>query len=102
MLQDTSLHAWEIVQHKIWEKQKVVLDKIRLLPNVTNAELSVMLGWEINRVTPRVKELREMGLVLDAGKRICRHTGSTVHAWKAKHPILPSQVYKSEVTQRLI
>ena len=30
-----------------------------------------------------------MGLILDAGRRRCKVTGSTAHCWKAKHPVLP-------------
>jgi hypothetical protein len=37
----------------------------------------------INRVTPRVFELREIGLVEEVGKRKCHDTGGTAIAWKA-------------------
>ena len=39
-------------------------------------------------------ELRNMGLVLEAGKRTCRITGSTAHAWRSKHPVLPEAFEK--------
>lgn len=55
----------------------------------TNAEIARALSVPINTITPRVLELRKMGLILDAGRRMCKVTGSTVHAWRAKHPVLP-------------
>lgn len=92
MLQDTSRAAWDSIQPKLGAKQKEIYDVLRLLPDATNAELAARLGWPINTVTPRVKELREMNLVMDAGKRTCRITGSTAHAWRAAAPILPPAV----------
>ncbi len=49
--------------------------------DMTNSELSHILGWEINRVTPRVKELREKGLVEEKTRRRCNHTGRTAIVW---------------------
>lgn len=84
--------AYREATYKLGEKQKTVYDTLRYFPDATNAELAARLGWPINRVTPRIKELRgdECGyLVYDGGKRKCKVTGSTAHAWKAKHPMLP-------------
>ena len=89
MQQDTSLWAYAQATNHIGAKQKAVLDALRYFPDATNAELGAKLGWPVNRITPRCLELRKMGLILDAGKRTCKITGSTAHAWKAKHPVLP-------------
>jgi hypothetical protein len=89
MIQDTSLFAYSIATQNLRAKQKQVLDALRFFPDATNAEIAANLGWPVNRITPRVHELRKMELVLDAGKRTCRITGSTAHAWRAKHPVLP-------------
>ena len=89
MIQDTSLHAYALATQNLGAKQKQVLDALRFFPDATNAEIAARLGWPINRVTPRMKELREQGLVLHAGKRICKVTGGTAHSWRAKHPVLP-------------
>jgi hypothetical protein len=43
------------------------LYELRYLVDATNAELAAKLGWPVNRITPRILELRKMGLVLDAG-----------------------------------
>lgn len=51
----------------------------------TNSEISQKLGWGINRVTPRVYELRQQGLLEEAQRRSCRITGRTAIAWKLKN-----------------
>jgi hypothetical protein len=89
MIQDTSLWAYNLATQNLGKKQKEVLDALRFFPDATNAELAARLNWPVNRITPRCLELRKMGLILDAGKRTCRVTGSTAHAWRAKHPVLP-------------
>jgi len=90
MMQDTSLWAHELASKNLGAKQKQVLDALRFFPDATNAEIAARMGWEINRITPRVLELRQQGLILEAGKRRCKITGNAAHSWKAKFPVLPS------------
>jgi len=40
------------------------------------------LGWDINRVTGRVTELRDKGLVAHAGDYYDQETERTVNLWK--------------------
>lgn len=87
--QDTSLHAYALASQHLGAKQKAVLDALRFFPDATNAELGQRLGWPVNRITPRILEIRNMGLAFDAGRRRCKVTGSMAHAWRAKHPVLP-------------
>ncbi len=89
MIQDTSLFAYSVATQRLGAKQKEVLDCLRYFLDATNAEIAAKKGWPVNRITPRVLELRKLGLILDAGKRPCRITGSMAHCWKAKHPVLP-------------
>lgn len=89
MIQDTSLFAYSVATQNLGNKQKEVLDALRYFPDATNAEISAHLKWPINRVTPRMGELRKEGLVLEAGCRTCKVTGGTAYAWRAKHPVLP-------------
>lgn len=42
---------------------------------MTNNELKVRLGWEINQVTPRVNELKHREILLEIQKRPCHVTG---------------------------
>ena len=89
MIQETSQWAYARAVQNLGAKQKEVLDALRYFPDATNAEIAVRLGWPVNRITPRILELRKMELVFDAGRRRCKVTGSTAHCWKAKHPVLP-------------
>ena len=86
---DTSLWAYAQATQDLGAKQKEVIDALRFFPDATNAEIAARLGWPVNRITPRMLELRTMELVLEAGRRRCKVTGSMAHAWKAKHPVLP-------------
>jgi len=96
MIQDTSLFAYAQATQNLGAKQKEVLDCLRCFPDATNAEIAERLNWPVNRITPRILELREMGLVLEAGRRRCKVTGSTAHAWRAKYPILPPAFISKE------
>ena len=48
----------------------------------TNRTIAKKLGWDINRVTGRVKELRSKGLIKYAGDFIDKETNRTVNLWK--------------------
>jgi hypothetical protein len=92
-VQDTSIEAWHFMQDKLGYAQKQVLAAISQYPNSTNCELAHILDWPVNRVTPRVNELRAktkerpFALVEDGGKRKDRITGNTAHVWHMKPPI---------------
>ena len=47
-------------------------------------EIAAALDWSINRVTPRIKELRDIGVVETAGLRNCKITGEVVNIWRMK------------------
>ena len=81
-VQDTSLEAWMAVEPSLGSRQQAVLDTIALLKLATNMEISKALGWSINRVTPRVKELRDRGYVSCAGRKQCEITGREVLSWE--------------------
>jgi hypothetical protein len=92
MIQDTSLYAYALATQHLSAKQKAVLDALRFFPDATNAEIAAQLGWPVNRVTPRIFELRseEFGtLVLESSRRRCKVTGGPAMAWRAKYPVLP-------------
>ena len=83
-IQPTSLQSYytEIKPH-LGDRQKVVLEEIKKGGNMTNNEIAASLGVQINTITPRVHELRKLGLVIEGVKRVCRVTGRTVIAWEA-------------------
>lgn len=102
MIQDTSLIAHQRVFQKITRSQNAVLKIIREHPEgLTSAEIGHYLGWTINRVTPRVGELRDdKSLIYDAGVRTCRKNKSAAHAYKAKSPVLPPAFPEKPVEQK--
>jgi DNA-binding MarR family transcriptional regulator len=52
------------------------------LGQATNRMIAKKLGWDINRVTGRVTELRDKGLVTHAGDYYDTETERTVNLWK--------------------
>ena len=101
MISDTSRAAYERIQPKINRSQQEVLQVIRAHPEgLTDAEINHYLQWTINRVTPRRGELMErkeddpperirLGLIYEAGVRICRKNRSPAKTYKAKELTLP-------------
>lgn len=83
-MQATSLEAYRTeIEPTLGERQKKVLELFGT-QTLTNSEIATRLGWSINRVTPRVFELRQAGKLEEAYKRICSITGRRVIAWKLK------------------
>ena len=82
MIQKTSITAYNEIKPKLGQMQQIVLNVISGAPNISNLEIARSLGWPINSVTPRVKELRDMDLVEDAGLKRDPQTLRTVHGWK--------------------
>ena len=82
-VQETSLSAYRIaVEPKLGEKQAVVLAAFTPQNGMTNQELAAYLGWPINCVTPRVFELRAMGLVREHCRRKDMTTGRRSICWE--------------------
>jgi hypothetical protein len=79
------------------DRHQQVLKALATVENTTNTELSRMLSWEINLVTPRVHELvhpkdkDKKPLVEEACKRQCRITGRTAIAWRVVTHVEKSQ-----------
>ena len=78
----TSLEAWLEIQPNISGRRKQVFLALYELREATNMEIAKHLGWSINRVTPRVLELREMGVVEQSCIRQCDVTKNNARAWK--------------------
>jgi predicted HTH transcriptional regulator len=83
MIQSTSLEAFFAIHKSLTRLEHIVLKAIRSQPNVTDRELSHMLDWSINRITPRRGELVEKGMVEEAGRRKCRIGAREVMSWRA-------------------
>lgn len=82
MIQQTSLMAYQEMLPNITKTQNSVYAVLVTLHEATNAEIAGFLGWSINRVTPRVLELRQKGLVVPFGRRACKVTHNMSNSWK--------------------
>ena len=83
-VRQTSIQAYREEQPHISERQKMVYWYIRHFPSLTDRELTKLIGFEDpNKVRPRRKELLDLGLITESGKRPCMVTGKTALTWKA-------------------
>lgn len=85
-MQFTSLEAYDKVKPRIGAAQATVLGVFYEYPctDWTNMELADEIGWSINRVTPRVLELRRMGILTESKRRLCRVTDNRAIAWRIR------------------
>lgn len=83
MIQQTSLLAYRGIK-TLGNKQLACQRAIETLGNACNQDISEYLNWDINRVTPRVKELREKGIVVEAYRDINPSTDRKVIYWRIK------------------
>ena len=63
-------------------KRKTVYDVIKTKGKATNRMIAKNLGWDINRVTGRVTELVNLGMVTTDGTTYDSDTNRTVTLWK--------------------
>jgi len=71
MIQQTSLQAYVSVVGGLSRRQDVVYQLfLRYKCPFSNREISKHLGWPINCVTPRVLELRKLGLLKCVGYQV--------------------------------
>jgi len=81
--QQTSIDAYYSLIN-LSGKRKEVYDAINSLETACNLDIAYYLKWSINRITPRVKELRELDLVEEDRRAKTFRTGKTVIYWKIK------------------
>jgi len=85
MVNDKSIESYKKLfkNNEITQKHLEVLQILRQeLGFGTNRMIAKALGWDINRVTGRVTELREKGLIVYAGAYLDTETNRTVNLWK--------------------
>jgi predicted transcriptional regulator len=59
--------AYRSILPRLSDKQLEVFEAIQDIQPCSNKDIKKYLGWEINSVTPRVKELREIGVIRQLG-----------------------------------
>lgn len=72
MVTETSLLAYEEVLKNLGSRQQEVYFAIKTLKEADNLSISKYLNIPINSITPRVNELRKLGLV------ICSRVGKSI------------------------
>lgn len=66
-VRETSLIAYEGAKKHLTQRQQTVLNAIFWLKKASNYDIAVYTGMPINCVCPRVKELRDLGEVVEDG-----------------------------------
>lgn len=84
MIQKTSLDAYVDILPELGDRQLIIYDKLKSHPNSCNRDLAKLLFLEINQITPRIKELRDMNLVFCSGFKIDEDTKKKVMVWSVK------------------
>ena len=82
MIQETSLEAYSDIAPELGTMQNMVYNVLKVYPDSSNHDLSRILSKPINSVTPRVKELRDKGLVVCSGHKTDEITSKRVMTWK--------------------
>ena len=82
MIQQTSVEAYKSILPELGLMQQTVYDAIIEHPGMSNHDISRYLHIEINKITPRVKELRDYGLVSFSHYKKDAITNRRVMCWK--------------------
>jgi hypothetical protein len=84
-VRQSSLDAFLYMQatNKLNVNQIIILDLFKKLGGhpLSNLDVANMLGWSINRVTPRVNELVKMGKLVHTGYKTQLETHRRVMLW---------------------
>lgn len=81
----TSLISYRSLSPKgLGRRQSTVLAFLIRHGPMSNKQLSEATGWPINTITPRVGELRKLGLVELAGLQYDQNTNRAESVWKVK------------------
>lgn len=85
----TSLHVYRTeILPQLGARQRTVYDLLESNINMTNKEIASQLNCDVCSITGRIKELRDLELVFEDGKRPCRITGRTATSWKVNKDTL--------------
>jgi hypothetical protein len=83
-VQPTSLEAYRSLDRETRRQQ--VLDLFARGISLTDHEVSRLLHWPINCVTPRRNELVAMGKLVEFGSRIDPQTRKRCITWRQRKP----------------
>ena len=81
-IRKTPVNSLKALTPTIGLKQQTVYGAIKTTVPATNRMIAKSLGWDINRVTGRVTELVNLGMVTSDGTHKDKETNRTVTVWK--------------------
>lgn len=90
MVASTSREAYNTISCELGKRQQMVMDFLEKNHHEhgwTNSEIADFLLLPINSITPRIHELRKLGLVRQWSVRVCSITGFKAKSWVASSRI---------------
>jgi len=84
MIQNTSLEAFREVLPELGFRQSHIYRILKAIQPATNTQIASASNLPINSVTPRVFELRRMGLVVFDHTATCPITGRNAKFWRIR------------------
>ena len=82
MINQASIESYrEFSEEQLGDRQRKVYECIRWNNQMTNRQIADELGWPINSVTGRVRELVQMGMVYSLGRIYDEKTDRRVNEW---------------------
>lgn len=82
-VRQTSLEAYWEVKQSLGSRQRVVYEAFQMYGDMCDKEVKMWIGWDINRVTPRRKELVDLGWIAHKGYK--KFDGRKVMVWGLAH-----------------
>jgi len=82
MINQASIESYrEFSEEQLGDRQRKVYECIMWNNSMTNRQIADELGWTINSVTGRVRELVQMGMVYSLGRIYDEKTDRRVNEW---------------------
>ena len=84
MIRQTSLEAYERLRYEVnglGKRQQAVYELLRKKSPLTDRQISRLLGWPINTVTPRRGELLKKGVIMRWGYLVDSVTNRSANTW---------------------
>jgi len=82
-IRQTQVESLKKISNTLGSKRKTVYQVLISKGMCTNRMIAKHLGWDINRVTGRITELVNLGMVTTNGTYKDQETNRTVTLWKA-------------------
>lgn len=95
VMSNTSKEAYSNILLTLSEKRANVLNALDELGVANNDEISIQLGWPINRVTGRITELRKLKLV-ELAYIAPNQFGNRVKFWRVVKPTEQASLFSEK------